>query len=208
MRQKPMLMNKIKGTGADRGRDVIGLIGTHRGVGVTHFGLLLAFYMGEELGKKTALLECNNHMDLSLIQTAYEWSREDAFSFSFHQVTCIKAVPLERIPMIFGEDYECLILDFGTDFNTNREEFLRCSKKMIIGGRAEWDQLKLLKFTEASEAMKGSDSWLYFIPHADDKIATRISNLVRRRVYPVPTILEPTRPSNISYRFFKRFFPM
>lgn len=207
MKQKPMLLCKIKGIGLGRGREVIGLVGTHHGVGVTHFGLMLAFYMSEELGKKTALLECNNHDDLSLIQTAYEWSEGDARSFSFHQITCRKKVTLEQIPIILGGDYECLILDFGTDFNANREEFLRCTTKIVIGGRAEWDQLKLLKFIEASTAIKGSDFWQYFIPHADDKTVIKISNLVKRRVFSVPTIIEPTIPSSISYRFFKRFFP-
>jgi hypothetical protein len=201
-----MLFNKIATGHKGRGREVIGLIGTHHGVGVTYTGLMLAFYMGEETGKKTAYLECNQHHDMRLLQSVYEWSHEEEYFFSFHQITCYREVSQKRISEIFGEDYECLILDFGIDFTSNKEEFLRCSTKIVVGGRSEWDLLKLLRFTKASENIRGSDAWLYFIPQANDKIATKISKEVKRKVWPVPEIVEPTLPSHNSNRFFSKIF--
>lgn len=206
MKRKPMLFQKLEGTGQGRVRDVIGLIGTHRGVGVTHTALMLAFYMGEELGRKTALLECNNHRDLELVQEAYEWSRNEAHSFSFHKITCYKEVLPERIPDIYGEGFECLILDFGDDFQKSREEFLRCTTKIVIGGAAEWELLKLHRFVQNAEIHRGCDSWLYFIPQASDRKVIRFSKEISRKVWSVPHVEEPTMPSRISYRFFNHLF--
>ena len=204
MKHKPILLDKI--AGKHRGREVIGLIGTHHGVGVTHTGLMLAFYMGEELGRKTALLECNDHHDMCLIQRAYEWSREEMLSFSFHQITCYPEVKNNCISELFGEDYECLILDFGTDIKTNREEFLRCGTKFVIGGRSEWDLQKLIRFSKASKTIRGSDTWQYFVPQANKKTILKIKNEIGQKVLQIPTNEEPTIPTHNTNRFFGELF--
>jgi hypothetical protein len=206
MRRKPILLKKIAGKNLGKGREVIGLIGTHHGVGVTYTALMLAFYMCEGLGKKTAILECNEHHDMSLIQNAYEWGHEETNSFSFHQITCYPEVDPNRIVELFGEDYDCFILDFGTDIIANKDEFLRCGTKIIVGGRSEWDRLKLLQFSKASETMSGSDTWLYFIPQANIKTLSKIRREVARKVLSVPGNQEPTIPSHITNRFFGELF--
>jgi hypothetical protein len=206
MKHKPMLLEKIRGKNLGRGREVIGLIGTHHGVGVTHTALMLAFYMGEEHGKKTALLECNEHQDLRLIQTAYEWSREEASFFTFHKITFHPEVNPNHISELLGEDFDCFILDFGTDRNRNKDEFLRCGTKIVVAGRSEWDRQKLHRFVNASKAMRGSENWLYLIPQANDKTVTSLKREVERKVYAVPVNQEPTRPSHNSYRFFSTLF--
>ncbi len=206
MKRKPILLKKFARKNQGRGREVIGLIGTHRGVGVTYTGLMLAFYMSEVLGKKTAFLECNEHHDMGIIQKAYEWSREEAYSFSFHQLTCFREVTPNRIAQLFGEEYDCYILDFGTDLIKNKEEFLRCGIKIVIGGRSEWDRQKLMQFAKASEAIRGSDTWLYFIPQGKDKAIISIRNEVKRKVFSVPATWEPTIPSRTSNYFFAEFF--
>lgn len=207
MRHKPMLFSKLE-ISSGKGREVIGLIGTHHGCGVTHIGLMLAFYLGEELGKRTALLECNNHGDMKHIKEAYAWTKEEDTCFSFHQITCYYRVKPGCISEIFNEGYECIVLDFGSDFTAAKEEFLRCSTKIVIGGRAEWEIPKLAWFAKGSEEIRGSDSWLYFIPQSNEKTAERVSKEIGRKVWPVPYVEEPTLTSHISNRFFgKLFYP-
>ena len=204
MKQKPMLLQRLRKQEHGKGREVIGLIGTHRGVGVTHTALMLTFYMGEECLRKTALLECNEHRDLRSIRDAYKWNKEREDAFSFHRITCYGEVNQDRIATIFNEDYECLILDFGMDFQANREELLRCSTKIIIGGLSEWDIPKLIAFNQAYEATPGSDSWLYFISRAKERTALRISREIGRKIDSVPYIEEPMIPSRITNQFFEK----
>jgi hypothetical protein len=206
MKRKPILFEKLLNLRQGVGREVIGLIGTHHGAGVTHTGLMLAFYMSEERGRKTAYLECNEHHDMTLIQTAYHWSREDADSFSFHRLTCYKEVTPKRIGEIFGEDYECIIIDFGIDFTKNREEFLRCGTKIVVSGRAQWNLQRLILFRDMTKSIYGSDTWLYFIPQTTKDTITKIKNEVKTKVWPVPVNEEPTLSSRDTNYFFNQLF--
>lgn len=201
-----MLLEKTTERNKNNTRICIGLIGTHHGTGVTHTGLMLAFYMGEELGRKTAFLECNNHKDMSLIQSAYEWNREEALSFSYHQITCFKGVTPNRIAEIFSDDYESIIIDFGTDFKANRDEFLRCGTKIVIGGQAEWDQQKLIQFISNVQMIRGSETWFYMVPCASPKIIRHLRNELERNVCGVPYEAEPTMLSKYSNRVFGKYF--
>lgn len=201
-----MLLQKLQITKSMKGRIVIGLIGTHHGVGVTHTGLMLSFYLGDEVGLKTAFLECNKHYDLQLIEEAYEWQTKENSTFSFRNITCHKGVTPPQIPRIFGEAYEGLVLDFGTDFVANREEFLRCGVKIVVGGASEWDIRKLEQFSKEVAQLKGNESWFYFIPQSNDQTVAKIRSVIRRKVWTVPMVRDPVIPSNVSNRFFRSIF--
>ncbi|MDF2906432.1 MAG: hypothetical protein K0R34_1753 [Herbinix sp.] len=206
MKHKPMLLNKLVRHERGRFREVIGLIGTHHGVGVTHTGLLLAFYFGEELGKKTAFLECNNNRDMQLIEQAYEWGNEEKDSFSYRRITCYKEVRKEQIPQIIGGNYEYVILDFGTDLVSNQEELLCCSTKIVVGGQSEWDILKLKEFIGRVELIRGSELWSYYLVRAKDQTMLRLKKELKQKIWAVPDIQEPTRiTSNVRF-FFKQCF--
>lgn len=201
MRRKPILLSKVL-EGGKSSRESIGLIGAHHGAGVTYTGLLMAFYMGEELGKKTIFLECNKHHDMELMQAAFEWSREDSASFSFGNVTIFKDISPLIIPEIYGDDYECCILDFGTDFLTNRDEFLRCGKKIILGGQGEWNRQKLLQFIQTMQSARGSNTWIHLIPCAGQKVINSLRSESSRVFYSVPYEADPTMPSKETSRLF------
>lgn len=203
IRRSSILLKRLAGRNQRSYREVIGLIGTHHGAGVTYTGLMLAFYLGEELGKKIAYLECNRQKDMSLIQRAYEWSNEDEISFSYHQITCYREVKLDQIADILGEDYECVIVDFGTDFTGSRAEFIRCTRKIVIGGHSEWDQTKLREFAQAAQAIPGSETWMYLIPQANERTIVKIKNEIKHKVFSVPVEMEPTRLCRSSKLFIK-----
>ncbi len=191
----PMLFKKLAIGSRGGSVETIGIIGIHRGAGVTYTGLMLAFYLGEVQDKKTAYLECNRHQDMSLIEKAYGWQKEEDGKFSYGRITCYKNVVMKRIPEILGEAYEYVILDFGAEFAENREEFLRCTKKLILCGSAEWNLSKLLQFAMAHEENRGNEAWHYFIPFAKASVTARMKKEIKRRVSVVPFIEEPTRPN-------------
>ncbi len=208
MKRRPMLLTKLLKYSSVRHREVIGLIGTHHGVGVTHTALLLAFYFGEELGRKTALVEYNPHKDMQRIEEVYEWNKKENDTFSFHRITCYKEVNAVQIPQILGEDYEYVIIDFGTDFTLKQEEFLRCSSKLVIGGQSEWDILKLKEFRKATELISGSEHWLYYLVRAKSRTIARLRKEVKNIIWAVPDIQEPTRGNNDTRTLFQKCFPL
>lgn len=202
MRHKPMLLRKITAGSLDSARTSIGIIGTHHGTGVTYTGLMLAFYMGEELGKKTAFIECNKHHDMSLIEEAYDWTSMDSNMFSFQNIICYKDVVPEQIPSIYGGDYDTLIFDFGTDFYGNINEFLRCNTKIVVAGKSEWDYIKLRNFYERTNHISGSNNWLYLIQQADVKTIQRLCHETGHKIMSIPATGEPIIPSRSINRFF------
>ncbi len=203
MNRKPMLLKKLEMEGSGKVREVIGLIGTRAGMGVTYTAMMLAFYLGNELGRRTALIECNHHKDLDLIQTVYEWSTEKSAYFCFHNISFFKNMSTERIADILGEDYEYIIIDFGSELSESREEFLRCSLKAVVTGRSEWDILKLYSFLDRYETLRSSETWNYLIPQANDKMVTRLVKETRHRIWAVPFTQEPTRLNSNTKQFFK-----
>jgi len=196
-----MLMAKIASEKGAGFRTSIGLIGTHRGTGVTYTGLMLAFYLGEELGKKTAFIECNRHHDMRLIEEAYEWTATDMNRFSFRNITCYKDVVPEQVPSIYGEEYEAYVFDFGTDLNSNISEFLRCNIKIVVTGRAEWDLIKLKNFHEGIKHISGSGSWIYLIRQADINTIKKLSHEMACKVMSIPAVADPVMPSRSANRF-------
>jgi hypothetical protein len=206
MKSKPMLLRKLSLAKQNSNREAIGLIGTHHGTGTTYTGLMLAFYMGEVLGRKTAYLECNRHHDMALIQASYDWSSQEDNSFTFHLVSCYKEVTKEQVSRIYNKNFDCILFDFGTDFAANREEFLRCTTKIVVAGRSEWDQLKMIRFADTTKTIQGSDSWIYFIPQANSKTVRKMESEAAGKVFSVPFTEEPVLPSREIRRFFDNIF--
>lgn len=153
---------------------------------------------------RTAYLECNSHRDMEQIRCAYDWNNEEDNSFSFHRVTCYAEVTSKQIANIMNEDYECMILDFGTAYKSNRDELLRCNKKFVIGGRASWEIQKLRDFIKEAEILGDTTTWKYLIPMANEKNVRKIKKDLTIEAIAVPFIDEPVVPSKIINRFWER----
>lgn len=206
MRRKPMLLNRLSLSIVPRNRVTIGLIGINRGVGVTYTGMLLASYFGREKRIRTAYLECNNRTDFERLQRAYEWSKEEDSSFSLDRVTYYKQVAYNRIPEILGHEYDCYILDFGTDITNNIDEFIRCGSKIIIGDMAIWNRSRMVSFIKNMEDTKGSRQWTYMIPFAKDSLIRRMTNETNRCFLSIPYEPDPTSLSREAYKLFHSLF--
>lgn len=201
-----MLLKKLENNQGCKSKKVIGLLGVHHGAGVTYTGMLLAYYFAFERRLNTAYMECNHHKDFQRLQELYEWSKEDEYSFSLDKITYYKEVSRNKISDIFNEDYQCLILDFGTDFASSKDEFMRCGTKIIIGGRAIWNQSKMVTFLQSLDNIRGSRKWIHMIPLADQRIVMGMAMETDRYFYAVPFESDPTRLSKETYRLFDNLF--
>lgn len=205
MIKKPMLLKRIRENQGNE-KKVIGLLGAHRGAGVTYTGLLIAYYFAVEKGIRTAYLECNNHGDFSHLQNSYEWYEEDEHSFSLDKITYYKQVHKDQISGILNEDYECYILDFGTDLLSSKEDFIRCRSKIILGNRSVWNLSKTLLFLKATENIIGNKNWIHMIPGADKRELVRMRNISGKYFCTVPYEQDPTSLSRMTTRLFQSLF--
>lgn len=206
MKRKPMLFKRLSAVGNHTGKVTIGLAGINRGCGVTYTGMLLAGYFGSEKRMRTAFLECNNHTDFSRLQSVYEWDREDEVSFSLGKVTFYKQADCGRIPGILSGDYDCFILDFGTDCAAHMNEFIRCTYKIVVADGAVWNQGRMLSFLEAAENITGNKEWIFLIPLAGRKTVNRLANMAKRSIYRLPYEPDPTSISEETFKLFNFLF--
>mgnify|MGYP006920172968 CR=1 FL=1 len=205
MKRKPMLFKKI-GNNYSCEKRTVALLGINRGAGVTYTGMLLSNYFGTERRIKTAFLECNDHRDFERLQASYEWNKEDGYSFSFDRVTYYKNVAPNDISGILSEDYGCYILDFGTDFNFWKEEFMRCGTKIIIGDRAVWNRYKAVEFLKLLEDIRGNGNWIYMIPCAGKRDLIRLSKETGKKFIKIPYEQDSALLSEETVKLFLRLF--
>lgn len=173
MKKTSILLKRIDKIDKLEGKIVISVIGTHKGVGVTHMAILLANYFNKWLNKQTAFIEYGARNEIIYLQEEYENNMDRQFKLD--GVTYYKNVHEKDMGNIMCGNYQCIILDLGTDLNKGRNEFLRSDKKIIIGSKSQWKKYQLQKFlNEVSEEHKGA--FTYILPFAKDK---EIRNLIK-----------------------------
>lgn len=207
MQREPILMRKLTKEKA-QGKLVIGLIGTHNGAGVTHLGILLANYLSECLGQKTAFVECSPKNDLQYVERYFFDQSEDLYNhdyFIIRRVTFYKNRNLHGLPEIVGDKYDCVILDLGTDMVKNKSEFLRCDKKIVISSLAVWKMHELERFVSNNAHVKNSKQWIYAIPFSQSKPLKEGIKKLQRKIYGIPYEPDPFILSDEVIRLFQKF---
>ncbi len=206
MRKEPILMKKLAGERI-QGKLIIGVIGTHSGAGVTHLGILLANYLSQYMGQKTAFLECGPKNELQYLEQYFFEEPEDSFkqdSFTIRRVTFYKNKSLQGIPEIVGDSFDCIILDLGTDMAKNKYEFLRCDIKIVVSSLAVWKKQELERFAANTTHIKNNEQWAYVIPFAQNKVLKEAAKKLQRKIYRMPYEPDPFVLSADAIYFFRR----
>lgn len=170
LKRIPILKKQLATSGLFHGKLVVGVFGTHKGAGVTHFCLLLAQYASQYLGYKTAYIECYPGNDIRFLQEQQidEMSIKKEF-FCRQGVTYYPCVSEKRISEIMGDPYEFLILDLGSDFINGKSEFFRCDRKIVITSLTLWKRQELNRFRMNTEHVKNNNQWFYMAPFVSEK---------------------------------------
>ena len=207
MQKAPILRKRLSKIEAHQGKLVIGIFGTHKGVGATHLGISLANYLSEWLGRKTAFIECYPQKDIQFIQYYVNGrieSKEDKEYFNVHRVTYYKNVKEQEIAEIVGNDYDCVVLDLGTDFNKGKNEFLRCDRRIVVSSLTIWKKQELEKFIVNTCHIKYSDQWTYVIPFVQSKDIKKAAKELHREIYEIPYEPDPFALSTDTIQLFQK----
>jgi hypothetical protein len=207
MQRVPILRKKLSRLEEQKGKLIIGIIGTHKGAGVTHLSILLSNYFGEWEGRKTALLECGHQKEMQYLQYSFygrNKEEEEKETFQVHRVTFYKNVKEQAVAEIVGEDYDCVILDLGTDFVKSKSEFLRCDKKIIVSSFSTWKKSELERFINNTSQYKNSNQWMYAIPFGQAKDIKQEGKEFHREMYRVPYEPDPFALSTDTIRLLQK----
>ena len=145
----------------DNKTEVIGIVGVGRGVGTTHLGLLLANYLQGVWGRKTAVLEWNNHGDFSRIRKQCTGQMEVKECFRIQKVDYYSQAESSQLMRCMETGYQEVVIDFGTIREEIFVEFMRCNTVWAVVSFSEWQIDAFWEFAEAKES-KRNRSWQFF----------------------------------------------
>lgn len=190
-----------------QGKLVIGILGTHKGCGVTHLGIMMANYLSNYMGYRTAFLECYPQNDIQHLQNYVyrdDFVAKEQEEFKIRHVSYHRSVQEHTLPEVFGDAYDGVVLDLGSDFVRNKNEFLRCDKRIVVSSLAAWKHHELERFIKNSNYIKSSSQWLYMIPFGQKRDIKEASKDFHKEIYGIPYETDPFTISKSTLQLFQK----
>ena len=167
----------------------LAVAGITRGVGATHFSILLGNYYSEVLGRKTAIVDLNEDCDYEFLkQICTPDGLINNNVYNIHKVVYYQSVTRENLAGIFHENYECVILDVGSNYRKFINEISMCDRKYMISSIGLW---KVPGVVAGLNEVQFNEQWKFLYCFGDKESADYISECTGRRLYPIPVINNP-----------------
>lgn len=185
---------------------VIGVLGCGPGTGTTHLALMLAGYLSGSRHKKTLLVQRDADPAYGRLQRACQGQTEEAGRqkvFPVFGFTCCRNATHRELTDLLNESYELVIIDFGSGYEANRDEFKRCDRQIVTGSLCAWKREVYLGFLEDRAKEKGNASILYTAQFASSREIKEIARLTKIRMRPVPFAPNPFALNEESRRFVR-----
>ena len=194
-------MAKAGFSGSKNGTKVIGIIGAGQHTGVTHTSVMMAMFLGAVAGMRTALAECN---DSGCFRQAGIILKNN-FRSKYQTVT--KAVSIygsgmRDIADIISGGYDCVVIDFGSDWKKSSSQFLMCTTKIVIGSTTWWKMQDYVGFLADTEREHSRKSWIFLSTFAIKDGVKYLRKEFKINVRTVPFLADPLCLDEKSLEFF------
>lgn len=165
----------------------IGIAGSIRGSGVTHLSVALANYAVSGLGKKTAYLELHANGEIA------HWKMAGTKGyFTDKKIHYYPKLERGQIPILLNDDYECVIMDFGDEYISFREEMLRCDRKVFLLNINLWQNFYAKKLLDVVQKEDwGNIQPLYASANAQKKLKREMEKSYGIQIENIPLIQDP-----------------
>ena len=184
----------------------IGVVSGKKGEGNTTMTICIASYLSGVKRLRTAAVEIGRVRDFERIEEMYFGGKDRIASgegFSLYNVDYYHIDDISGIGWIYGEGYDCVVVDFGTEYEKYMEELIRCSMKIVLGSVNMWRYEEYLKLCTYLESVTGGDRWFHIIGGDADDVR---KHLKRYRLSGVPriNIETPYIIGNKQLEFFQK----
>lgn len=116
----------------------IGVFGAGKGVGTTHFTLMLANYFANVLKVKTAVIEYNGHNDFIKICDETSDRAEDIRHFLYKGVDFFHCDTSASVTNALFTEYQIYLFDLGQSREEYFEQFIKCDFRILVCGTELW----------------------------------------------------------------------
>ncbi|WP_099469639.1 hypothetical protein [Konateibacter massiliensis] len=189
-----------------QGLQTIGIMGTERGVGVTHLAIMLGNYIHARWRADTAILEMNQSDALRELQRSYS-VRDSPMtgegSFHLSDVTYYSRLKERPLGSVYSAGHEWLIIDFGACHAEAAEEFVKCDKKLIVGNVTPWNSQKMVDCIEKLIAMDCKKQICYIARFGTESDISQIKDRYDISIYNAPFEPDPFLIHGYNFGFLE-----
>lgn len=178
----------------------IGIVGSGRGVGTTHFAILLCNYFASKEHRKTAFVDLSQERSVDVLYDIYSEGnrKEDGEKmthrayFRMHGVDYYSVDDREDIVNIIQLGYEYVVFDMGL-FPTLRweEELRRCHIRFLVTNCCEWKQRGAECALEHELVAGNRSRWVYTFFLGCEEIRRKLERRYHIRIRRIPTEEDP-----------------
>lgn len=188
------------------GTEQIGIAGSGPSVGVTHFAFLTAAYLTGVLNSRTAVLEWNDSGDfarMEAVRSKKTVTDPAGKSFNSLGIFYYKKAGREELLACSGHEFDTVVIDFGMLRDENRDEFLRCGRRFLVGSASQWQLPALAGLV--SEGGNHIDGCEYFSVFGDEETLKMAEHFLGIRIRQIPLSRNAFVITGETLAFFGRF---
>ena len=185
-------------------REVIGIIGTGRGVGVTHFTVMTAGYLGGVLRKKCAVLEWNSHGDFRNMRKLCGKERAQAGCYQILEADYYEQAGIDTLLLCKKSGYQAVIVDYGAVKEGNLEELLRCDRQFVLGSLSEWQMEAFLEFE--GKGKKAEKGWKTLVSFGSEEARRNAEKRLKIPISRIPVSVDAFAVTGEVIGFYQQFF--
>lgn len=174
--------------------------------------LSLANYCRSKYGFKTACLELHTSAAFSQLaaQDSLPIKKEASPAlnhFTIYDVDYYPLVSHQKIPELMNTGYQYLILDFGVITEAAFSEFIRCSRKLVVGSLSPWKQVSTYGFFHTYDLKNISGSFLFLLSYSNNADIVKLSKKTgtpKKYIQKIPFLEEPFHITKEQFSFLEK----
>ncbi|MGN0374140.1 MAG: hypothetical protein ACI4EN_01465 [Butyrivibrio sp.] len=183
---------------------VIGIIGTSPGVGVTHFGLMLAVFLTAVKGYRVAMAEQNESVCLRQAEIILKNLKNKKTRRIFNKISIFTQTEELTLSQIISMDFDCVIIDYGCNYEAARTGFLMCHRKLVVGSLSWWKIRSYVTFLINTGNESSGGCWTFLANAPVSEGIHYISRELKIRIIGIPYEPDPFRLGSGSVEFFRK----
>lgn len=184
--------------------ELIGIIGTGRGTGVTHFAVMTAGYLSGVMRMRCAVLEWNSHESIKRMGAVCSGEKRGKDSFRVLETDYFSKAGIDTLLLCKKSGYQAVIVDYGTAEDGNLGEFFRCGRQLVIGSLSEWQISEFLEFEKRE--IKAERSWDSLVSFGSEEARKSLEKRLKVPVRRIPFSIDPFSVTAETISFYEQLF--
>lgn len=181
----------------------IAVAGIGKGVGVTHFSILLGAYLRCKNGEKVCIVDLSgtgtcmgeSYTELENLYFGHNILESGGYFYSIHKLDFfVGAGSDESIKKVLQENYDAVIFDCGTKLELLEHELVLCDRKFVLGCCSPWNQRRWETYLNVGQCKGGEREqfgYRYGYSFGAEENAYVIAGTYKVRLMHIPFIENP-----------------